>query len=89
MFHVRCLRSWLEQQQSCPTCRANLLDIEEGAVHDLLLTVGRDCNTLSAPAPAAAAAAPQAGIPPAWANLFAAQNAFPPNAPVRGAIEYY
>ena len=21
-FHVHCLRSWLERQQTCPTCRA-------------------------------------------------------------------
>ncbi|EIN11941.1 hypothetical protein PUNSTDRAFT_119134 [Punctularia strigosozonata HHB-11173 SS5] len=27
-FHFQCLRSWLERQQSCPTCRRNVL--EEG-----------------------------------------------------------
>ncbi|CAI5501753.1 unnamed protein product [Closterium sp. Naga37s-1] len=25
LFHVHCLRSWLERQQTCPTCRAPLL----------------------------------------------------------------
>ena len=25
MFHFRCLRSWLERQQSCPTCRRSVL----------------------------------------------------------------
>ncbi|TPX37914.1 hypothetical protein SeLEV6574_g07828 [Synchytrium endobioticum] len=26
IFHFRCLRSWLERQQSCPTCRRSVLD---------------------------------------------------------------
>jgi E3 ubiquitin-protein ligase synoviolin len=26
IFHFHCLRSWLERQQSCPTCRRNVLD---------------------------------------------------------------
>jgi len=25
VFHLTCLRSWLERQQNCPTCRANVL----------------------------------------------------------------
>lgn len=25
LFHFRCLRSWLERQQTCPTCRSNVL----------------------------------------------------------------
>eukprot|EP00850_Spirogloea_muscicola_P011611 SM000072S21245 [mRNA] locus=s72:622373:625433:- [translate_table: standard] len=25
MFHVQCLRSWLERQQTCPTCRASVV----------------------------------------------------------------
>lgn len=25
VFHLPCLRSWLERQQNCPTCRANVL----------------------------------------------------------------
>lgn len=27
LFHFRCLRSWLERQQACPTCRQSILDI--------------------------------------------------------------
>ncbi|KAJ2687204.1 E3 ubiquitin-protein ligase hrd1, partial [Coemansia spiralis] len=27
VFHFNCLRSWLERQQSCPTCRQSVLDI--------------------------------------------------------------
>lgn len=26
MFHLRCLRSWLERQQCCPTCRRSVLE---------------------------------------------------------------
>jgi hypothetical protein len=26
IFHVRCLKSWLERQQACPTCRKPVLD---------------------------------------------------------------
>ncbi|PJF16648.1 Synovial apoptosis inhibitor 1 [Paramicrosporidium saccamoebae] len=26
LFHFRCLRSWLERQQACPTCRRPILD---------------------------------------------------------------
>ncbi|KAI8906363.1 hypothetical protein EDD86DRAFT_60024 [Gorgonomyces haynaldii] len=26
MFHMRCLRSWLERQQACPTCRQSVLE---------------------------------------------------------------
>ncbi|XP_021725805.1 ERAD-associated E3 ubiquitin-protein ligase HRD1B-like [Chenopodium quinoa] len=31
-FHVHCLRSWLERQNTCPTCRALVLPPETGAV---------------------------------------------------------
>lgn len=26
IFHFRCLKSWLERQQACPTCRRSVLD---------------------------------------------------------------
>lgn len=29
LFHVHCLRSWLERQHTCPTCRAPLLGSED------------------------------------------------------------
>ena len=25
IFHTRCLRSWFQRQQTCPTCRLNIL----------------------------------------------------------------
>ncbi|KDR75391.1 hypothetical protein GALMADRAFT_227041 [Galerina marginata CBS 339.88] len=31
IFHFYCLRSWLERQQSCPTCRRNVLENPIGA----------------------------------------------------------
>lgn len=29
LFHFRCLRSWLERQQACPTCRRPILEEEQ------------------------------------------------------------
>ncbi|KAL8160230.1 hypothetical protein V2J09_001767 [Rumex salicifolius] len=31
LFHVHCLRSWLERQHTCPTCRAHVVPSETGA----------------------------------------------------------
>ncbi|KAF5179948.1 Erad-associated e3 ubiquitin-protein ligase hrd1a, partial [Thalictrum thalictroides] len=31
LFHVHCLRSWLERQNTCPTCRALVVPSENGA----------------------------------------------------------
>ena len=31
LFHVHCLRSWLERQHTCPTCRALVVPAENGA----------------------------------------------------------
>ncbi|KAL4296546.1 hypothetical protein GQ457_12G026870 [Hibiscus cannabinus] len=30
LFHVHCLRSWLERQHTCPTCRALVVPLENG-----------------------------------------------------------
>ncbi|CAM6105159.1 unnamed protein product [Calypogeia fissa] len=30
LFHIHCLRSWLERQQTCPTCRSSVLTPEGG-----------------------------------------------------------
>ncbi|KAK7244962.1 hypothetical protein RIF29_39791 [Crotalaria pallida] len=30
LFHVHCLRSWLERQHTCPTCRALVVQLENG-----------------------------------------------------------
>lgn len=32
LFHVHCLRSWLERQHTCPTCRALVVPPENGSV---------------------------------------------------------
>ncbi|KAJ3700306.1 hypothetical protein LUZ61_004011 [Rhynchospora tenuis] len=31
LFHVHCLRSWLERQHTCPTCRAPIVPTDSGA----------------------------------------------------------
>ncbi|KAJ3353904.1 E3 ubiquitin-protein ligase hrd1 [Allomyces javanicus] len=49
VFHFGCLRSWLERQQSCPTCRRSVLETDNPV----------------ATAPAAAVPAAAAGVPPA------------------------
>ncbi|GLB37253.1 putative RING-H2 zinc finger domain containing protein [Lyophyllum shimeji] len=46
IFHFHCLRSWLERQQSCPTCRRTVLDPHPQGTEP------------AAPAPAAAAVPP-------------------------------
>jgi hypothetical protein len=30
LFHVHCLRSWLERQHTCPTCRAPIIPPDNG-----------------------------------------------------------
>lgn len=30
LFHVHCLRSWLERQHTCPTCRSLVVPPENG-----------------------------------------------------------
>ncbi|XP_039282815.1 E3 ubiquitin-protein ligase synoviolin [Nilaparvata lugens] len=49
IFHTSCLRSWFQRQQTCPTCRLNILRSPTGA------------NTATPPRPAAA---PQPQPPP-------------------------
>lgn len=31
LFHVHCLRSWLERQQTCPICRSLVVPPDSGA----------------------------------------------------------
>ncbi|KAJ7594713.1 hypothetical protein C8J56DRAFT_778219 [Mycena floridula] len=68
IFHFHCLRSWLERQQSCPTCRRTVLDV----------------NPTPAVGAPAAAAGPNAPAPgPQQANFFGglgAQNQNPQGA---------
>ena len=30
LFHVHCIRSWLERQHTCPTCRAPIIPADNG-----------------------------------------------------------
>ncbi|GAB2227545.1 hypothetical protein Droror1_Dr00009367 [Drosera rotundifolia] len=55
LFHVHCLRSWLERQHTCPTCRAPVVPPEVGAT----ATVGQH-GTLYANQPASASSSSQA-----------------------------
>ncbi|KZO93417.1 hypothetical protein CALVIDRAFT_566646 [Calocera viscosa TUFC12733] len=64
VFHFQCLRSWLERQQSCPTCRRTVLE--------------PSAPTPPAPQPAAAAAAAAQPAAPAPGNAPAPPGA--PNA---------
>lgn len=60
IFHTTCLRSWFQRQQTCPTCRLNILRTP---------TVNSTAIPRPADEPAnAAAAAPAAGPPGAGAN---------------------
>ncbi|XP_047317684.1 ERAD-associated E3 ubiquitin-protein ligase HRD1B-like [Impatiens glandulifera] len=51
MFHVHCLRSWLERQQTCPTCRALVVPSESGTTtsgsHAVSHQQGTSANTAS------------------------------------------
>uniref|UniRef100_A0A6B2E831 RING-type E3 ubiquitin transferase n=1 Tax=Phlebotomus kandelakii TaxID=1109342 RepID=A0A6B2E831_9DIPT len=72
IFHTACLRSWFQRQQTCPTCRLNIL---------------RTPVQATPAAPQAARIVPNAanrppGNPPAAANVNAAA---PGQAPVAGA----
>lgn len=44
IFHFKCLKSWLERQQSCPTCRTSLL---QGKSHFLTVSKSSSCPTPS------------------------------------------
>ncbi|WFD39252.1 RING-type E3 ubiquitin transferase [Malassezia japonica] len=46
-FHFRCLHSWLERQQSCPTCRRNVLEDPREEPHG---TQGEHAHAGAAPA---------------------------------------
>lgn len=59
VFHLRCLKTWMQQQQICPTCRANVLEMPQQPPQ-------RD-NVAAAAAAAPAAAAPATQPQPAAA----------------------
>ncbi|KAH8312213.1 hypothetical protein KR044_009804 [Drosophila immigrans] len=69
IFHTTCLRSWFQRQQTCPTCRLNIL--RTPAINSTALPRPAEENANAAAAPAAAAQ------PAAAANAAAANAAMP------------
>lgn len=66
VFHQHCLRSWLEQHTSCPTCRKSLNDEKEPTTPTAPNTATgtqQQPTTATAAAPGAANTAPNAGAP--------------------------
>lgn len=63
IFHTSCLRSWFQRQQTCPTCRLNILQTPPGTQQQQ----AANNNAAAPPAQpggAAAGAVPQPGMPP-------------------------
>ncbi|KAI9096576.1 hypothetical protein DFS34DRAFT_715420 [Phlyctochytrium arcticum] len=74
IFHFHCLRSWLERQQSCPTCRRSVLD--QRKLYTILLPFFSKLIVFLVAQPAATAAAARppaaAGVPGNAVNEFQA-----------------
>ncbi|XP_039490776.1 E3 ubiquitin-protein ligase HRD1 [Drosophila santomea] len=65
IFHTTCLRSWFQRQQTCPTCRLNIL--RTPTVNSTAMPRQADEAAAAAagnPIPAAAGAQPAGGVPP-------------------------
>jgi len=60
MFHFHCLRSWLERQQTCPTCRATIAPAEATPA------AAAEANTQDVAGMQAAAAAPMMPVAEPW-----------------------
>lgn len=58
IFHTICLRSWFQRQQTCPTCRLNILRTPVAAQSQPVNAAGGGNNAAAVPAAAAAAPAP-------------------------------
>eukprot|EP00842_Homolaphlyctis_polyrhiza_P005925 jgi/Hompol1/6333/HPOL_001501-RA len=71
IFHFRCLRSWLERQQTCPTCRRSVLDTTPGPARNA-----------PAPQPANGQGEAPAAAAPAVAEV---HPQAPPHVPPQGA----
>ncbi|XP_065339584.1 E3 ubiquitin-protein ligase synoviolin A [Cloeon dipterum] len=65
IFHTSCLRSWFQRQQTCPTCRLNILQTPPVTQQQQ-----QAANNNAAPPPAQPGAAPVGAMP---------QGAMPPN----------
>ena len=81
IFHARCLRSWLERQQSCPTCRAQVMPAEPPAIQRVGAGGAPARGVFEAAA--AAAVAPGAGIGDEVARGVAAARERGPEQPLR------
>ncbi|KZT68293.1 hypothetical protein DAEQUDRAFT_338359 [Daedalea quercina L-15889] len=84
IFHFQCLRSWLERQQSCPTCRRTVLETNDQNQNQ---GQARGRQAGARPAAPQAAAPPQGGQAPAgiamgWLNNFLGVP--PPGAAAQG-----
>ncbi|GMR59172.1 hypothetical protein PMAYCL1PPCAC_29367, partial [Pristionchus mayeri] len=77
VFHAHCLRSWFQRQQTCPTCRTDILSVRRPPA------AARAAAAQAAAAPPVGAAggglAPLPPFPPNLFNLLA--HAPPPHAP--------
>eukprot|EP00099_Drosophila_melanogaster_P010381 NP_001263152.1 septin interacting protein 3, isoform B [Drosophila melanogaster] len=65
IFHTTCLRSWFQRQQTCPTCRLNIL--RTPTVNSTAMPRQGDEAVAAAagnPIPAAAGVQPAGGVPP-------------------------
>ncbi|KAE8244860.1 hypothetical protein A4X13_0g6202 [Tilletia indica] len=88
IFHFHCLRSWLERQQSCPTCRRTVLQTGETAAAGAAAG-GQDAGAGAArdgpppPEPGARPAAPTAAAGTGAAAATATATANPTPTPTR------
>jgi len=65
VFHFRCLRSWLERQQACPTCRRPITERSPSPVHSPDAEPNRE-QPVHVPNPPAQPAEPQQHGPQAF-----------------------
>ncbi|KAI0779227.1 hypothetical protein C8Q74DRAFT_1446840 [Fomes fomentarius] len=77
IFHFQCLRSWLERQQSCPTCRRTVLETNPQQAQNQAPGPGQPRAAAPRPGAAPAPGAPQgqqgaagAGNPLGWVGRF-------------------
>lgn len=64
IFHTVCLRSWFQRQQTCPTCRLNILRTPITASQPVVQQVPANANQNNANRPAEQQPAQQPMIPP-------------------------
>ncbi|KAH6564096.1 hypothetical protein BASA60_010456 [Batrachochytrium salamandrivorans] len=95
VFHFRCLRSWLERQQACPTCRRSVMDIPAQApVQPAAVNPVAAVNPIAAnandnvPQPAGAVHPHQYPQAPPAAMYPGGHNPVPENLPVYGVPGY-